>query len=98
MSEQIKIGDLVMVVRGHACLLARFGGVPFTVTAIHQAVNGGWYCPKCRTHYAGGDEPGAQPDFYKKGPAGIPLSWLKKIDPPADAVSEDARKPIEEEG
>lgn len=80
----IKVGDLVMVVRGHKCALRIAGGIPFTVTAIIPAVGGGWYCPVCNTHDAGPNEAGAEGFGQRKG-TGIPFSWLKRIDAPLDS-------------
>jgi hypothetical protein len=82
MSDQIKVGDLVMVVRGHECTIAVFVGIPYTVQALHAQRNGGWRCPHCKeTDIAPNEFTGAQllPDRLHA----IPLSWLKKIDPPA---------------
>ena len=78
----IKVGDMVMVVRGHECVVATVGGIPYTVRAILNQVGGGWRCGICGTRDIAPNETlGAQ--FYT-AMHGIPLSWLLKIDPPAD--------------
>ena len=95
MSEPIKVGDLVMVVRGHKCLLEKWGGVPFTVSALVSPRGGGWKCLHCGKYNAGPDEVGAA-GLIDDLSSAVPISFLLKIDPPADAVSEDARKPMKE--
>lgn len=82
MSQQIKVGDLVMLVRGHECAIKVAGGIPFTVIGIVAPFGGGWTCPDCGMRNAGPNENGAA-GFRKKSGGAIPLSWLIKIDPPA---------------
>jgi hypothetical protein len=74
----IKAGDLVMLVRGHECLMARAGGIPFIVTKVAQSLPGGFTCAAC-------GQKGAQAGLYADGYESrhIPLQWLKRIDPPA---------------
>jgi hypothetical protein len=81
MSEPIKVGDLVMIVRGHECAVRLKGGIPYTVTAIVPQVGGGWYCNACNTKdHAPHDLFGAA--LWHTGHGnGMPLSWLKRIPP-----------------
>ena len=75
MSEPIKAGDLVRVVRGHECTI----GFMFVVSAILPQRNGGWWCPRCNTRDIARDEKwGASKDGSTHG---IPLPWLKRILP-----------------
>ncbi len=79
----IKAGDLVMIVRGHHCVVERYVGVPFTVRAIIAQQGGGWHCTRCKTYYIAKNELiGAQMVGQNNPFGGIPLSWLLKIDPP----------------
>ena len=87
-SARIKVGDLVMMVRGHGCGLRLRGGVPFVVTGFVAPFGGGWTCSVCEQRNAGPNENaalGLKP--LRKAPKGeyaaIPVSWLIKIDPPA---------------
>jgi hypothetical protein len=78
MSEPIKVGDLVMVVRWpHDCINPKgVPGTPFRVTdVIRRKVD---YCAKCKVtiptmspHSAVGFD----------GRASMPTDWLKRIDP-----------------
>ncbi len=77
MSERIKVGDLVMIVRGHECVMNLYQGVIFTVTGFVQPRFGGWHCARCGRDNAGGNEAAAT-GFHK---AHAPISWLKKIPP-----------------
>lgn len=78
-SGRIEVGDLVMIVRGHKCCVAKAGGIPFRVTGFVEPRGGGWYCEICNTNDAWNAET-AVTGFRR---ANCPLSWLKKIDPPA---------------
>jgi hypothetical protein len=90
MDKPISVGDLVMVVRGHECVVAKVGGVPYTVAAIVQKMFGGWYCPLCRTEDHGQSEAlGARlVPLHKDDGAAIPLGWLKRIPPASELDSE----------
>lgn len=92
MDKPISVGDLVMVVRGHECIVAKIGGVPYTVTAIATQMHGGWYCPVCRTEDLGKNELlGARlSPLHTNALSGIPLGWLKRI-PPAGEL-EDVKR------
>ena len=91
MDKPIAVGDLVMVVRGHQCAIDLIGGLPFTVLQIVNPVNGGWTCPVCGMRSAGGNEPAA--NRSGKDRVGIPLSWLRRIDPlcEPESVTEEAK-------
>ncbi len=91
MSGEIKAGDLVMMVRGHSCMLKVMGGVPYVVAELVTPMGGGWYCPVCKKSSAGPNEPSAI-DTKRHG---APLSWLKKIDPPADDTEVIREKELE---
>lgn len=84
MKEGIKKGDLVMVVRGHPCTTAAFGGIPFTCGEILQRESEMWGCRLCRArNISAGSVFVMAPDILKTDGARIPLSWLLKINPPA---------------
>lgn len=91
MSKPISVGDLVMVVRGHECSVAKAGGIPWTVTGIVEPIGGGYYCDICKRHSAWGEERAAT--GYKKG-SHAPLSWLIRIDPPAIPETVEQREEI----
>ena len=92
MGNRVKAGDLVMVVRGHECVVAKVGGIPYTVRAIVNQTGGGWRCGICGTRDVAPNETlGAQ--FYT-AMHGIPLSWLLKIDPPADGETTEQPKEL----
>jgi hypothetical protein len=78
MSEPIKVGDLVMVVRGCGCYL----GEPYRVKAMDIGNKIYFRCIRCRKYQ--GIQPlvevhGNRRDGY------FPLSWLKRI-PPLDEL------------
>lgn len=85
--KPISVGDLVMMVRGHECVLARAGGRPFVVTALVHPWGGGWHCGICHKDSAGPNEIGAA--GLGRGD-GIPISWLKRI-PPLDELESEKR-------
>lgn len=88
MDEPINVGDLVMLVRGHECLMARHGGLIFRVAQLVPQRGGGWKCPKCGERDIGkNDAWGAHWTMEDKG---IPLSWLKRI-PPLDELDDVQR-------
>ena|SRR3990167_7754394 len=75
----IQAGDLVMVVRGHSCVLNKYGGIPMTVESVHASSSGiaGFRCFACTQLIA----PEGYAEFLMLS---IPLSWLKKINPLAE--------------
>ena len=92
MSEPIKVGDLVMVVRGNPCCGQSYSlGKIFCVAEIDTVY--GSTCTFC-----GAPVEYALPAAFRNvgDMTGSQLRKLKRIDPPADAVSEDARKTIKE--
>jgi hypothetical protein len=96
MDKPISVGDLVMVVRGHECVVAKVGGVPYTVEAIVPQMFGGWYCPVCDTENHGTSEAyGAKLSPLHTGPgSGIPLGWLKRIPPQPELEGADSWEEI----
>lgn len=101
MDKQISIGDLVVAVRGHECLLERVGGIPFTVTGFLNPKGGGWTCTYCEMRSAGPNEVGVlgvRPDrkVTRNSAPIIPISFLKRIPPLGDLEGEKdaADKPI----
>lgn len=72
MTKPIQPGDLVMVVRGHACILGRVGVVESEVYVESVHCGCGWRMinigPLVETTWCDG----------------VPVSWLKRIDPPAE--------------
>lgn len=92
----IAVGDLVMVVRGHACVVARYGGIPWRVTEIVPQEGGGWQCTRCKTRdHAPNDLFGARRSRSKKG-ASCPLSYLKRIPPLDELESSKTDEPTKE--
>jgi hypothetical protein len=80
--SDIKVGDLVMVVRGHECVVREHLGVPHTVRAIVPQTGGGWHCNKCNKYGLAQDAIwAANLDFHAHPGSGIPLGWLKRITP-----------------
>ena len=73
MSEPIKVGDLVVVVRGHSCDL----GLTFTVTDIHSTWEGMWSCSKCTEHWYRPESMAATTGEWSS----VELSNLKRIPP-----------------
>lgn len=69
MSELIKVGDLVMVVRGHLCDVGYVG----KVLSIERWPS--WHCPVCGAHQFG-DFAGAT---LVRPMSGAPLTWLRRI-------------------
>lgn len=76
--SDIKVGDLVQVVRGHPCDLGNVG----VVLDIHTWPL--WSCPKCGK-YESGPFVGATLHFPFSG---APLSWLKRIPPLSELEGE----------
>ena len=91
MSESIQVGDLVMVVRplwcGHGTKLGLVG----VVTTIWPNHDNGERCDTC--HALLGNSPAV---FITGNVLPFDLYRLKRIDPLADAISEDARKTSKE--
>jgi hypothetical protein len=77
MSEPIKVGDLVVMVRGHECVYCVAGGIPFVVTRFAPRLDKVWHCSKCCQDVA------ASKDAvnFRGGRPRIPISWLKRIPP-----------------
>lgn len=71
MSEPIKVGDLVQVVRGHECDLGNTG------IALEIETWDFWSCPKCHA-FKRGPFLGVT---MRLPVSGAPLSWLKRIPP-----------------
>ena len=92
MSEPIKVGDLVIVVRGNPCCgQSSILGKIFYVAEIDTVY--GSTCTFC-----GAPAEYALPAAFRNvgDITGTQLRKLKRIDPPADAVSEDARRLMKE--
>lgn len=84
--SEIRVGDLVVMVRGHECLYAKGAGIPFTVTELVHPTGGGWMCGYCQQRSAGPNEEGALgiKPYRATSPGNltaIPISWLKRIPP-----------------
>ena len=93
MSEPIKVGDLVMVVRGHECLIKCAGGHIFTVTKIVAQIGGGWFCEACIHGGIAPNEKYGAAGFNTNDPGIIPLGFLRKIDPPVlDETTDETEK------
>ena len=90
MSEPIKVGDLVMVVRGHPCVVELLGGTPWTVTGFQEPKHGGWHCSRCHMDSAGPNviaALGAPSVTGCKRPV-IPITFLKRIPPLSELEGE----------
>lgn len=90
MNKRIEVGDLVVIVRGHDCILRCWAGVPFRVEEIRQPVSGGWRCSMCGRDLMGPNEPSAGP-FHR---GYVPISWLKRIPPLTDLERQDEREKV----
>lgn len=77
----IEVGDLVVVVRGHECVVSALGGIPFVVDAV-RAADERFTCSRC------GADPAADAQPYAKFRGimfcGVPIAWLKRIPPLAE--------------
>lgn len=74
--KPIAPGDLVAVVRGHACDI----GLVYRVRGVYN-LTGMWICWTCKARSnADHGKPWATWDKSGRG-AGAPLSWLQKIEP-----------------
>lgn len=93
--SEIRAGDLVMVVRGHACMLAHAAGIPFVVDAIGHDGLANWRCSRC-----GAEKLGTFPRYVRFRGAHVPLEYLLRIDPPATIesipIDEELEKPVRE--
>jgi len=85
----IKKGDLVMIVRGHYCLMKYYGGHIFGVTGFLEGGPNerGYSCPTCGKSNVWPLELGAIGIDDKSA---IPISCLRKIDP--DQASDRERE------
>lgn len=102
MSEPIKVGDLVMVVRGHSCAMELIGGVPFKVEDIAQV--SGWACNRCNAkgngeiHFSasGHNVPKGTKLLWSRGRGYLPLAWLKRIPPIEELEREKLKEKLRE--
>ena len=89
MSNEIKVGYLVMVVRGMPCCGANTGaeGVPFKVTRLEYFDN------ERRCNYCRADRPAIYSAHGFIGRRAIEITRLIRIDPPAlpESVTTDER-------
>lgn len=85
MEKPISVGDLVMVVRGHACTVSAFGGLPVRVGEIRAPYGKSWDCARC-----GGKKVAPTSPYVPHNGAALPLPWLKRI-PPLDEL-EDVKR------
>jgi hypothetical protein len=84
MSEQIKVGDLVVVVRWpHSCQGNKFLGSVFRIGALSSSVQ----CPRCGEIFK---TPVAHPEEKSRA---IPLAWLKRIPPLSELETEKTNEP-----
>ncbi|MHB8388065.1 MAG: hypothetical protein ACYDBH_00625 [Acidobacteriaceae bacterium] len=85
--EQIKVGDLVVVVRPVTCCQHNRAHADYGYVFAVESILSGIICPTC----------GAQRGMRAGGSGrNYDVDRLQRIDPAADAISEDARKSIEE--
>ena len=85
MSEPIKVGDLVMIVR--VCCAKRDAlGAIFSVAGIDSYRTGAWQCRHCMT--TGRDCRVKATAKYGDGNMHAPLSWLKRIPPLSELEGE----------
>ena len=82
MVNDIKPGDLVALVRGHACVLGEVGGIPFEVESVYRTLApwARFVCNIC------GHRENAVATRYVVDPRGntLPLSWLTRFAPLID--------------
>ena len=89
MSDPIKVGDLVMVVRYHDCEPSHGCGVVFMVEALDTARD--HWCSRCNASLNDGRLLVLGTRNAKKG--WLSASFVKKIDPPA--LEETTDEPAE---
>jgi hypothetical protein len=86
MNKSISVGDLVQVVRGHACDIGNVGVVQ------EISVWGWWYCPECHAC-----ETGEFVAATLRTPiSGAPLEWLKRIPPLEELEGQRTEEKIHE--
>ena len=93
MNKPISVGDLVMVVRGHSCVIQRSGGVPYRVRRLLTPFEAGWHCILCGAQNMAPNTAGANLEgvHSANSDAGYPLQWLKRI-PPLDEMEREKRR------
>lgn len=80
--ETIREGDLVMVVRWpHQHDTHKIGTI-FVVAEVRDTFS---YCPRCSSVWSG-------PVATRKDETGVSISWLKKINPPAQDETTETRE------
>jgi hypothetical protein len=79
--KPIAVGDLVVVVRGHPCVFAFRGGVPFKVKKFVSQIGGGWTCNNCGMRDIEPETKIAAQLWHTSAHGGVPLWWLKRIPP-----------------
>ena len=89
MSEPIRVGDLVVVVRSeHECTTRIYGGAVFTVTGFEPQTGGGWTCGRCGAVNLLPNILEVALGLHKYG---VPVPWLRRI-PPLAELDEAERK------
>jgi hypothetical protein len=84
MSEPIKAGDMVMVVRWpHKHIQGRSGQTFPKVFTVERVTSLGCHCPTCREEFS-------PPEAWWDAAHAIPTAWLKRI-PPLDEL-EDVKR------
>lgn len=88
MAEPIKVGDLVAIVRS-CCVEYRDGVSLFTVAEVYTPKWISASCKYCRATLPKNDH--ATPEVLD---IGVPLSWLRRIPPPAELGIVNEREEI----
>ena len=92
--KPIQVGDLVVMVRGHECTLAKYGGIPWRVAGLINQTGGGWTCPRCHEHSLAPEAlQGAQRNTILTA---LPITWLKRIPPLSELEGERTQEDMKE--
>lgn len=89
--KPISVGDLVMVVRGHRCVVQRHAGVPTTVQAVHGASKS-FTCFYCGCTNIENPQTWVEVD---SGLTNCPTSYLIKFSPPSDEMKRETERELE---
>jgi len=90
-NKPIAVGDLVMVVRGHDCIVRKLGGVPMHVERISQSACGGLRCSLCGSSKV---YPQTTCANFEGKKCFLPLAWLIRIEPPAVSQQTESTKEL----
>ena len=94
--KPIQVGDLVVMVRGHECTLAKYGGIPWRVAGLINQTGGGWGCGICGARNLASEALYAAQKRRMQAFNGIPTTWLKRIPPLSELEGERTQEDMKE--